>query len=107
MNQSFLVSRIKRRSDGSDVNVPARHRGVAAADKVLSPTLIPTTVDHWVSRVHLGPKRMYGRWSAASDENEAHLEAMRSMKTRMHSPNAMQDWFDSKRREFEALPEDQ
>ena len=39
--------------------------------------------------------------------DEAHLEAMRSMKTRMQSPNAMQDWFDSKRREFEALPEDQ
>ena len=36
----------------------------------------------------------------------AHLEAAGKMKELMQDPNAMKDWFDSKRKEFEALPED-
>lgn len=35
-----------------------------------------------------------------------HLEAMEEMKMLMQSPNAMQDWFNNKRIEFEALKED-
>lgn len=36
----------------------------------------------------------------------AHLEAMDAMKGRMEDPDAMQAWFEGKRKEFEALPLD-
>ena len=39
-------------------------------------------------------------------QDEAHIKAMEDMKVLMSSPEAMQAWFESKRREFEALPED-
>lgn len=32
-----------------------------------------------------------------------HLKAMENMKTLMQSPNAMQEWFANKRKEFDAL----
>jgi len=35
-----------------------------------------------------------------------HLKAMEEMKMLMQSPDAMQDWFDNKRRQFDALTED-
>lgn len=34
----------------------------------------------------------------------AHLEAMQEMQEMMQSPEEMKQWFASKRREFEALP---
>lgn len=34
----------------------------------------------------------------------AHLEAMNKMKDLMQNPNAMKEWFENKRKEFEALP---
>ena len=37
--------------------------------------------------------------------DEAHLKAMKEMRQLMQSPQAMQNWFDGKRKEFEALPE--
>ena len=40
-------------------------------------------------------------------KNEAHIKAMAEMKVLMSSPDAMQAWFESKRREFDALPEDE
>jgi len=38
--------------------------------------------------------------------DEAHLKAMNEMRVLMHTPGAMEEWFDHKRKEFEALPED-
>ena len=38
--------------------------------------------------------------------DEEHLKAMDKMKELMQDPNAMQEWFESKRREFESLPDD-
>jgi predicted small metal-binding protein len=35
----------------------------------------------------------------------AHLKAMNEMRELMKKPEAMKDWFENKRREFEALPE--
>ena len=35
--------------------------------------------------------------------NEAHLAAMQAMQTLIQDPAAMHAWFESKRREFEAL----
>ncbi len=37
--------------------------------------------------------------------DKAHLEAMNKMKELMQTPDAMKDWFESKRKEFDAMPE--
>lgn len=36
--------------------------------------------------------------------DEAHLEAMQGMRELMQDPEAMQQWMDKKRKEFESLP---
>ena len=38
--------------------------------------------------------------------DQAHLDAMNKMQTLMQTPEAMQEWFGERRKEFEALPED-
>jgi len=38
--------------------------------------------------------------------DQAHLDAMNKMQTLMQTPDAMQAWFEEKRKEFDALPED-
>lgn len=38
--------------------------------------------------------------------DQAHLEVMEGMKSLMADPAAMKTWFDEKRREFDALPEE-
>ncbi|MFA9289398.1 MAG: DUF1059 domain-containing protein [Weeksellaceae bacterium] len=40
----------------------------------------------------------------AAEKDEAHLEAMDKMTEMMNEPEAMQQWMDEKRAEFEALP---
>jgi len=40
------------------------------------------------------------------NNDEAHLKAMNKMQELMEKPEAMNDWFESKKKEFEALPED-
>lgn len=39
-------------------------------------------------------------------KDEAHLKAMSEIQNLMQKPEAMKDWFESKKKEFEALPED-
>jgi predicted small metal-binding protein len=38
--------------------------------------------------------------------DEKHIMAMNEMKQLMTSPDAMKEWFDNKRREFDMLPND-
>ena len=38
--------------------------------------------------------------------DEKHLKAMDEMKQLMTTPDAMKEWFESKRKEFDALPDD-
>ncbi|MEO9804011.1 MAG: DUF1059 domain-containing protein [Reichenbachiella sp.] len=38
--------------------------------------------------------------------DEVHLEAMNEIQKMMQKPDAMQQWIESKRKEFEALPDD-
>lgn len=38
--------------------------------------------------------------------DQAHLQAMNEMKEMMKTPEAMNAWFENKRMEFDALPED-
>ena len=40
------------------------------------------------------------------ENDEAHLNAMNKMQELMKNPEAMKDWFESKKNEFETLPED-
>jgi len=40
------------------------------------------------------------------NNDEAHLKAMNEMQELMQKPEAMNEWFESKKKEFEALPED-
>ncbi len=37
--------------------------------------------------------------------DEAHLKAMNEIKGLMQNPEAMKDWFDNKRKEFDSLPD--
>lgn len=37
--------------------------------------------------------------------DQAHLEAMNEMGRLMQNPEAMQEWFENKKKEFEALPD--
>ncbi|MFP2997614.1 DUF1059 domain-containing protein [Spongiivirga sp. MCCC 1A20706] len=39
-------------------------------------------------------------------QDPVHLEAMKEMQMLMRSPQAMQDWFQNKRKEFNELPLD-
>jgi len=39
------------------------------------------------------------------ENDEAHLKAMNEMQELMQKPEAMQEWFEAKRKEFDALPE--
>lgn len=39
-------------------------------------------------------------------KDAAHLEAMNTMQALMTQPEAMKEWCEGKRKEFEALPED-
>jgi len=41
-----------------------------------------------------------------SQGDEAHLQAAEKMKGLMQDPAAMQAWFESRRKEFEELPDD-
>lgn len=38
--------------------------------------------------------------------DEDHLKAMDDMKELMKNPDAMKEWFEARRKEFDALPED-
>jgi len=38
--------------------------------------------------------------------DEAHLQAMNEMKDLLGNPNAMMEWFENKKKAFEALPEE-
>lgn len=39
--------------------------------------------------------------------DKPHLEAMEKMKEMIQKPEAMQGWFEGKRKEFDALPENE
>ncbi len=38
-------------------------------------------------------------------QDEAHLKVMGEMKEMMQTPGAMEEWFEKKRQEFDALPD--
>ena len=76
LNVSEGKVRVKRFSDGSAVDVPARHRLIAAADQDMLPRPVPHSVSHWKSELSLGPVRTQGKWTPGADTQEAKLGAV-------------------------------
>ena len=77
LNVSEGNVRVKRLSDGSEVDVPAKHRVTADADRELTPIRVPDSVHHWKSQLHLGPEGNYGKWSRAINDSQlASLKAI-------------------------------
>ena len=68
--------RVTRFSDGNSVDVPARHRVVAAADRVMLPKPVPPSVTQWSSELPLGPVGTHGTWSPGTDVQAAKLGAI-------------------------------
>ena len=68
--------RVTRTSDGHEIDVPANHRVIAAADQVMKSQPIERIVQHWRSRIDQGPGETYGKWVPASDANPAFLKAV-------------------------------
>jgi hypothetical protein len=76
LNVSDGSVRVTRFSDGNSVDVPARHRVVAAADRVMLPKPVPPSVSQWKSELPLGPIGTHGTWSPGTDTHEAKLGAI-------------------------------
>ena len=73
LNVSQGTVRVKRLSDGATVDVAAKHRVSAAADRELSPVLIPAAVNRWRSQLELGPGGALGKWSPKTGELDARV----------------------------------
>jgi len=68
--------KVKRLSDGNTVDVPAKHRLIAAADREMLPIPAPEAVGQWRSQLHLGPVGTHGKWSLGTDGQDARLGAI-------------------------------
>ena len=68
--------RVKRLSDGADIDVPARHRVLAAADHEFSVVPVLAPIDSWTSSLPLGPARTFGRWIPPTAGHDAALLAV-------------------------------
>ena len=76
LNVSEGKVRIKRLSDGDSIDVPAKHRIIAAADRELVLQRVPDSVDQWTSQLDRGPHGLYGKWSPRVEEENARLESI-------------------------------
>ena len=68
--------RVMRASDGKEIDVPANHRVIAAADQKLERRQISGIVHHWKSHIDQGPDETYGKWLAATNAQPAYLKAV-------------------------------
>ncbi len=68
--------RATRLSDGSTVEVTAKHRVVAALDCELVPEEMPESVTLWQSHLEKGRKRNHGEWMPANGSEPAHLKTV-------------------------------
>jgi ferric-dicitrate binding protein FerR (iron transport regulator) len=76
LNVSQGRVRVKRLSDGSTVDVLAKHRVIAAADRDMSPVPVPDSVGRWKSQLRLGAGGAFGEWSPGTDQEDARLGAI-------------------------------
>jgi hypothetical protein len=68
--------RATRLSDGSTVEVPAKHRVVAGLDCELIPQEMPQSVTLWQSHLENGSKRNHGEWMPANGAEPAQLKTV-------------------------------
>ncbi|MBP85196.1 MAG: hypothetical protein CMJ64_00505 [Planctomycetaceae bacterium] len=74
LNVSEGKVRLRRLSDGSEVDVPANHLVVAEDERDLTPELVPDSVHHWKSHLHHGPGG-YGKWLPSTARRSASQKA--------------------------------
>ncbi len=67
--------RVRRLSDGREVDVPAKYRVIAEGDGDLTPQPVPESVNHWKSQLHLRPG-CYGKWLPATEQRAAAQKAI-------------------------------
>ena len=65
----------RRLSDGSEVDVLAKHLVTTDSDNGLLPVLVPDSVHTWKSQLHLKPES-YGKWQPATEQHPASLKAI-------------------------------
>ena len=65
----------RRLSDGSEVDVLAKHHVTTDSDNGLLPVLVPDSVHRWKSQLHLKPES-YGKWQPATEQHPASLKAI-------------------------------
>ena len=68
LNVSEGKVRLRRLSDGSVVDVPAKHHVTTDTDDDLLSVLVPDSVHAWKSQLHLKPES-YGKWRPATEQN--------------------------------------
>ncbi len=76
LNVSKGSVRVKRLSDGSEVDVPAKHRVIAGADRELTPERIPDSVHYWKTQLDRGPEDIFGKWRPAVNDQPASVRAV-------------------------------
>jgi hypothetical protein len=75
LNVTEGTVRMRRLSDGREVDVTAKHRVIADGDGDLAPQRLPEAVNHWKSQLHLRPGG-YGKWLPASERRAAAQKAI-------------------------------
>lgn len=76
LNVSEGNVRLKRLHDGSSLDVPAKHRAIAAADLELNLEQVPDSVNRWSSDIPAGPEHLLGKWLPAIDSSAARLKGV-------------------------------
>lgn len=65
----------RRLSDGSEVDVQAKHHVTTDTDNGLLPVLVPDSVHLWKSQLHRKSEN-YGKWQPSADQQPASLKAI-------------------------------
>ena len=75
LNVNEGMVRVRRLSDGREIDVPAKHRVIAEGGGDLTLQSVAESVNHWRSQLHLRPGN-YGKWLPASQKRAAAQKAI-------------------------------
>ena len=75
LNVTEGTVRVRRLSDGREVDVPAMHRVIAEGGGDLTLQAVPESVNHWKSQIHRRPGN-YGKWLPATQQRVAAQKAI-------------------------------
>ena len=75
LNVTEGTVRVRRLSDGREVDVSAMHRVIAEGGGDLTLQSVPESVNHWKSQLHLRPGN-YGKWLPATPQRAAAQKAI-------------------------------